>query len=294
LKNIAYRGRGWRYAAFLPLIAALLVFGAVACGDDDNDEQDENTIVATATSPAAANTPAATSPTARPSASPAATTTGGSGATAGRLSDLNSYRYTLKMEGMGGPLTQLTDVVPGATPGSNTVLDISGTYIKPDKAVLSIQAGSFAITQTMIGNQQWVAIGSLVQGPSPLTGQTAGDLSFAALFWDESFVPAAGDFSCSGSRETVNGISTRKCEIDRATFDRLRNLAGGNSFASVEAGIKDVSSMSFEAWMADAGYPVRLRVDMAGKDTSDRDFRLKVDMDITDINSSSLTVTPPS
>jgi hypothetical protein len=166
-------------------------------------------------------------------------------------------------------------------------MEFSGAYVKPDKGEQRISFAGLVFSQTTIGRQQWVSFGGLTQGPTTLaSAPSVSDLSFAADLWDESpFV----EFNCTGNRETVNGVSARKCSIDRATFDRLQQLGGG---AFVDDEIKEVTSLSFDLWTSDTRHPIRMRMDIAGIDLSNANFRFKIDMDITDINSN-ITINPP-
>ena len=236
--------------------------------------------------PSAQATLPANSPTADP------TSTSG-GTSSGRLQDLDSYRYKVKLEGSGGPLTDLSaglGSIPGASAGDDVSMEVTGAYVKPDRAEMTISVGGISVALTSIGQQEWVSIGGLVQGPMPISSAAAGDISIAVAFWDDGFLNSAGNFVCTGDRENVNGVSTRKCSIDKETFDQLRQLGG--VFGDEESGIRDLTTFALELWVADAGYAVRVRAEMAGKDTGDNDFSLKVELDVTDVNAN-IEISPP-
>ena len=217
------------------------------------------------------------------------------------LGDLSSYKCTLKIVGQGGPLSELEALYSSSTnsSGGQTVsFDASVTYVRPDKAQLTLKLGSETFGQTTIGRQQWSTLGSLTVGPNAVGALSPAELSLCASFWDDGFASGASAFQCSGNRESVNGLQTRKCSIDRGTFDQVRQFLGG-VLSDSESGIKDLSRFEMELWVSEGsnsiagGLPVRLRADMAGKDASSRDFSMKIEMDVTNINDSSLKVTAP-
>jgi hypothetical protein len=128
--------------------------------------------------------------------------------------------------------------------------------------------------------------------------QTAGDLSLCAAFWDEGFAESGNAFQCSGDRESLNGQQTRKCSIDRQTFDQIKQFLGG-VLSDPDSQIRELTRFQMEMWVTAGtnsipeGLPVRFRTDMAGKDASGRDFSMKVDLDVTNINDSGLSVSAP-
>jgi len=140
------------------------------------------------------------------------------------------------------------------------------------------------ISRTVIGQQEWSSFNGTTTGPSPVTSTDPDDLSLAVAFWDDGFLDNASDFNCSGSKETVNGVATRKCSIDKDTFQKLANLSGGSVGGS---NFKQLDSFTFDAWLAeDKGYPVRFNAAMKGKDNDNQDFNFTIALDVTDINKS--------
>jgi hypothetical protein len=266
---------------------ALAVFLA-ACGGDSGDSSSPTATTA-AGSATGETTRSATSST--PSSNPTAAGTATSG-NVSRLADLDSYRYTLVMEGRGGPLAGLADAFDeSADPNADVTMEVSGVYVKPDKGQVTITIGGLEIGITTIGTQQWTSFSGVTSGPQQIPAPSAGDLSFAASFWDEGFLTSAENFDCTGSTETVNGVQTRKCSIDAETFEQLRQLGG--IFSAEESDIEDLDRFVFELWLTASGHPVRLITEMEGTDTSGDDFVLRVNMNITEINSSSLQVRAP-
>lgn len=263
----------------IAVLAALLV----ACGgDSDNGSAGADP---TATQPVAT---AATGGSASPSnrATPGATVTNQG------LANLNSYKYTLKMSGTGGPVGDITSGLSdlaGGTPSANVVMEISGAYIKPDKAQTSIKIAGFETSTVVIGNQQWATFAGQTIGPQPATAADLADANFLEGFWEgEELTQNIKDFNCSG-KENVNGVSATKCTADKAVIDRMTQ-ADPSLLANLDA--TSLSRAQIDIWIADAGYPVRMRMDIAGKDTANKDFPFKVEMDLTDINGN-FQITPP-
>lgn len=264
---------------FFGLAGTALLGGLlIACGggDDDGDSGSNNPPAeATSGSGSSSNTPAAGS-----TAPSGSNNSGGNAAVA----DLNSYKYTMKFTGNGGPVADILESIPGAS-----TVEFSGAYIKPDKATTSIKAGSFESISTIIGNQQWTSFGGLVQGPTPATATDVTDANFlAAFFEDDGFNNSLKDFDCGGS-ENVNGVSARKCTLDKAGFEKLvqsnPDFAGGIEYSSL-------SKAESQVWLTEKDYPVRMRMDVAGKDTANKDFAFKIEVDVTDINGN-FTISPP-
>jgi hypothetical protein len=275
---------GIKRRVFALAAGAMLVALLAACGGDKNNDKS-----ATST-PSSADTSGA--PAATPATSATATGSGsapGGSASAG-LSNLNSYKYSLKMSGNGGPVGDITEGLAGlGADSADAVLEVTGSYIKPDKAQTSIKVAGFETSTTVIGNQQWNTFGGQTQGPNPATASDLADANFLMGFWQgDDLSSNIKDFKCSG-KENVNGVSAQKCSADKATLDKMAKddpefLQGINATS--------LSDAQIDIWLADAGYPVRMRMDVSGKDTANKDFNFKVEMDVTDINGS-FQIAPP-
>ncbi|HXH22464.1 MAG TPA: hypothetical protein VNN10_10565 [Dehalococcoidia bacterium] len=213
----------------------------------------------------------------------------------GRLADLNSFKSSLKISGFGGPLAELQAFFGGGltgtpSPNQQVSFEVEGVYVKPERGQQTIKLGALTVVQTTIGRQQWTSFSGILSGPSGSSGSLE-DYSLVASLWDENFLDVAPPFTCVGGRENVNGVATRKCGIDAQTFNALSGFIGPFLDSSE---ISRLDRFSFEIWVAEAGeYPVRIRLEMAGKDASNRDFSMRMDVDITDVNSSSNRVEQP-
>jgi hypothetical protein len=271
----------------LAMATILAVVCLAACGGD-GEEEGAPAAAATATV-TEAETPAAGAET------PAATSTPSeAGLAPGSLAGLNSYRYTMKMEleGLESSLAEEMAAIPGQDPtamADSLEMEISGAFVAPDKAEsrMRISGVDDELALTVIGNQQWVELGDMAIGPIEAMGDVS-ELDFALMMWEE-FSGEAGGLSCaSEKKETVNDVPTNYCGIDKVTFEQLSSLFGGTE----EMG--DIDEMNLEMWLAeDGGWPVRLRVHVAGTDETGQEFDAKLEMDVTDVNED-IEIKPPS
>jgi hypothetical protein len=271
--------------------AGAIVLLAAACGGSDDSKTNDSSLNSNDNT-SSSSQPASTATSGSSSSSSSGNSSSGNVKTA-QLSSLESYRYTLKMEGTGtgGPLADIRDSlasVPGGTPAranDAVTFNVDGAFVKPDKAQWKIKVGSFEVAQTVIGKQEWVTFGGQTQGPQPATSLDPNDLSLAAAMWDQSNLPddVSGKMSCASGKETVNGVSTRKCDLDKAALSSMQKDLEG-FFQDVS--LKDLNAFNMSLWLADQGYPVKMNVDIAGKDASSRDYALTMQMNLTDINKS--------
>ncbi len=287
----------------LVIATILVIVSLAACGGDG---EEEGAPAATATTPTATEegtpaaaedgTPAAAAtPTVTEGETPAAAATPAEGAVStGSLTGLDSYRYSMKMEleGLESLLADEMSAIQGQDPTAMTEglkLEIEGAFVAPDQAESRMQISGVddELVLVVIGDQQWVQLGDMAIGPMETTGDVS-ELDFALMMWEE-FSEGAGGLTCANEKkETVNDVSTNYCGIDKATYEQLSSLFGGTE----EMG--DIEEMSLEMWLAeDGGWPVRLRVHVAGTDETGQEFDAKLEMDVTDANED-IEIKPPS
>jgi hypothetical protein len=233
-------------------------------------------------------------PTPTPPPTPTSAATPSEAAIApGSLGDLDSYRYsmTMELEGLESVISESLGALTGeATTAPETMeIEISGAFVAPDKAEIHMRISGLddELAMTIIGNQQWVKLGDLAMGPLEFT-EDISEMDFALAMW-EGFSQEADGLTCTSERrETVDDVPARYCGIDRATFERPGSLFGGTEE------IDNVDELSLDMWLAeDGGWPVRLRVYMAGTDESGQEFEAKLEMEITDVNEQ-IEIKPPS
>jgi hypothetical protein len=278
------------HARILPGLGSLAVaLALIACGGDKEETADADT-------PEASNPTSAPAATARPGSSPAPSATSrstSSSALSGRLPDLNSYKYAFKLEGTAGLIAEISGSTLPSNVNPNTgtaTFEAKGSYIKPDKGEATMSFAGNSVTRVVIGRQQWTTVGGVTQGPTQISSTNEETYSVVASFWDSSATEALKDFTCGSGRETVNGVSTRKCTAEKSTIQRLNNE--GKLFTTGELDLKEFSNGSAEIWVAEGDKVIRFRASIAGKDSSNRNVTFKMEVDISDINGS-FSINPP-
>lgn len=167
-------------------------------------------------------------------------------------------------------------------------MTVTGTYVRPDKAILTVKTPQGEVTQTIIGQEIWRTIGTQINGPLAVAPQSQAELTFIAAIWDRT--DFGNGINC-GAKEEVNGVSARKCSIDKATYQKTGEPFGGLISAST---IRDPSTFSWDIWLADNGnYPVRMRANLAGKDIAAEDYSVRLELDMTNVNDKSIQVNRP-
>jgi hypothetical protein len=139
-----------------------------------------------------------------------------------------------------------------------------------------------------LARQQWLIVNGVARPPTNLLAPTEEDYSYVTFAWDDD--EWLKDYTCATSRETVNGFSTRKCSADRPTIERLNRE--GELFSGISLDIQQFTTATAELWIMDNNKPVRARLNLAGTDSARRNFALKLELDLTDINAT-LTINPP-
>lgn len=259
-------------------IGAIAALTLSACGGGGDDPDPTATTgsgsTGTSSTPASGTTPST-------SATSSSGSTGGT-ITRASIASLNSYKYSIKMSGTGGPLEDITGELSGlGGSNSNLSFEIAGAYIRPDKAQTSIKFGDLETSTVIVGNQQWSTFGGMTSGPTPATATDVADANFLADFWtDDDLGSAIKEFKC-GNKENVNGVSATKCTLDKAGFEKQAAETDG-FLGNID--VSTLSTANVDVWIADAGHPVRMRMDVAGKDADSQDFNFKVEMEVTEVN----------
>jgi hypothetical protein len=206
-----------------------------------------------------------------------------------RISTLCSYRYTISIIGQNGPMIRFSNFT-GATTGNVQIAQI-GQYIAPDRATNAINFGFLTSSSTVIGNQLWVKANTQIVGPSTIDEERAKSINVPISYWDTTgMLEDFGAFTCARNLETINGVPTRACAMDVDHYKANRPRFGG---LLNDASIKDVSDFICEVALSQEGYPIRLRIGIAGTDTQDKEFRVSFQMDLLDLNSKDIKIEPP-
>jgi hypothetical protein len=272
------------------VLAVVAVTGVVFVAGRVKSDGDGGEEVASSAAPVATPTGSGTTST-RPAAR--GTPVGG----AGKLNDLSSYRFAMRIEGSGGPLEGVASTFQAlqtGTPDSrqDLVMEVNGAFVKPDRGQQTLKLGTFNLDITTIGKQQWTRVFGIQTGPES-AARTTEDYSFAASIWDEGLVDSFSALGCTGT-DRVNGVAVKKCGVDSDSLGALIDAFGGLS-ADPTSGIRSITGGSMEAWLAQQGnYPVRINVNLAGTGSDNKAFKMKLSLDVTEINSTAIRINPPS
>lgn len=264
------------------LVGGLLTVAVLtACGGDDDDTPADDGV--------AANTPATTATATEPAA-PAVEILAESA--------LDSYRYEVTIELSGIPLGGT--ILPQAS--EDLTVEVSGAVVAPDRQQtrLRVDLGVQAldIETITIGDRLWSrnAGGEWQEAGSPLLAIVAGELDLVSnpgrLFaFDGSEGPALADLQQridAGTlpRELVNGVDALRLDLTGGDFAGL--------FAATSLLPSDASETAeVTLWIAvDGGYPVRLLVEASGGD-GDEEARVRIDVNLIDVNSGAISIEPP-
>jgi hypothetical protein len=196
------------------------------------------------------------------------------------------------MEGTARIIAEISDstVPTGVDPNTGTLLfEVRGSYVRPDRGEYTISLAGQTVRRVTIGTRQWLIVNGVGREPTTLGAPSETDYSYLAFAWDDD--SWLEDYNCSSSRETVNGLPTRKCSADRTTLDRLNRA--GELFSGLSVPIQQLTTATADLWVTDNNKPVRASLSLTGADSAGRNITFKLEINITDINAS-LTINPPS
>lgn len=252
-----------RSRRLLLLAGGLIAATVIACGGGDDKEPSDATAVTS-------------NGTAVPSAAAGSTPGASTGVTL--LADLKSYKYTLTISGNGGPVAGLL----GSSGASS--FKVTGAYIKPDKQQIVAEVGSITGETIIVGGQQWSRANGVLTGPIATDEYSLRRANPILAFWDGGPLrEIIREFNCAGAPSSMNGVQARKCTLDKAGYEKVAKSWGDFLGGLIH---QSYSRASAEVWMAQEGFPVRMRLDVAGKDKDGKDFDYKLEMDLSDINGS--------
>lgn len=270
-----------RWLTLLGLVAALALVAGACGSDDDDDAPDGGT-------PAAGATPTATA-TATPTPEPTIQ--------ARTFEALDSYRYEVVMTLAGDLFSE--DLPPGLDLGGTEMeLTVSGVRVNPDRehthTVASLGFLSFTVEAITIGDEQWTRESGRAwsQSSADLPGGVPGDLDvrpgnvFGDDWSDEDVERLQALFDAHPyETETVNGLVARHYTFTAEEFAAL--FEGDDALLQQTEDLE----LSFDLWVSEEfGVPVRLLMVALTEEGAEA---IRLTMDITDVNDSSLSVEPP-
>ncbi len=273
--------------------AVIVAVVAVACGGSSSGNDTSTPSSAEAQTPGV--TPSGQTPAAKVTQQPSASGTPVS-INADALQNLRSYRYhvTFDMSGAG------TDQAIG--------FDQTGAFVAPDRSSAKCTGGFGDLLKIQeeditIGNQTWVKDDTTNGSFQLKTDQGSATCTFTPQDILSSF--SSTDFSgIKGSKETVNGVSAVRYDMDETSAKQMLDVARALGAAQDPSSLPPDLKFTFSVWIADdGGYPVRELLDMSGTmaptptdpqaAATPQQFTFKVETNITNVNDESIQINPP-
>ena len=271
------------------LLSALLALAVVAaaCGDDDDEG-----VAADAKARGPTSTAAAQAPTQAPPptlAAPAA---------------LKSFRYDMTMELSGSAASGGSGLPSGVS--LDLKIEMSGTVISPDREQSKLTADFGFLKLDMetirIGDSVWTRMpGGEWQEETAGLGELGLDFSVSPvdlLGADET----GGGFETlrsvlgglGGANERVNGVDAVRYDLTSEQFTQAfpsGGLPGGLSEGAPEGTLDE---MTVQLWIArDSGIPVRIVIEATAGEGAD-EGTVRLDLNLSDLNSSEIEIEPPA
>ncbi len=276
-----------RWLRPLWLLSALLALAVVAaaCGDDDDEGSAADAEAGAPTSTATAQAQAPP-----PTLAPAAA--------------LKSFRYEMTMELSGSAASGGSGLPSGVS--LDLKIEMSGAVISPDREQSKLTADLGFLKLDMetirIGDRVWTRqSGGEWQEETAGLGELGLDFSLSPvdlLGADET----GGGFETlrsvlgglGGTNETVNGVDAVRYDLTSEQFTQAfpsGGLPGELSEGTPEDTLED---MKVQLWIArDTGIPVRLIMEASTGDGDD-EGKMRIELNLTDLNSSEIEIEPPA
>lgn len=210
------------------------------------------------------------------------------------LSDLKSFRFSasLKMD-LGDIAASLSDDEDdlGAALGASFLalfsdIKLEGAVHLPDKSHFKMTFAGETMEYIQVGAKAWMKEGGAWEETEP-DPNFAFNADSSPLDMFTSALPDDVLKGAKTSRQRVNGVDTTHYSFDKEALDQLAATVG-DSLGSNE----EIASANLDIWLTNEGVPVKVVMDVAGKDESGQAISFKLEMNITDINSN-IEIKPP-
>lgn len=268
------------------LLSAATIVGvmAVACGGGGGTSTPTAADSQTPGATKAAGSPAAQATTASSNATPVSINLGA-------LQKLRSYRYHVTFD------------MSGAGSDQSISFDQTGAFVAPDRSSAKCTGGFGDLLKIeeediKIGDQTWVKDDTTPTGSFELKSDAS---SATCTFTPADILSSFSNTDLSsikGSKETVNGVSAVRYDMDELSAKQLASALGAGTDSSLPPDLK----FTFSIWLAeDGGYPVRELLDMSGTmaptptqaSATPQQLTIKVETNITNVNDESIQINPP-
>ena len=270
-----------RIKAILMGGAGLLAALAVACGGGDSDEAGSNgdTNGGNGGEAVAGNdAPAGGS----------AQQTVNLNESAARLSELTSFRFDMSMAFDFGESADSEDpdaALAAAMMAAFGNISAEGAFVAPDSMAITASFIGQEFSFVQIGDEAWERVGDTWE---PTTAE-------ASLFSMEDPASMVTDFLpdevlevAETSRETINGVDAIRYSFDKETLEAAATELGEDT-----SDFAELTNANLDIWLTEDGIPVRILMDISGQDETGSAMSMNLEMNISDINSDSVTIERP-
>ncbi len=209
-----------------------------------------------------------------------------------KLADLKSFRYDFKLNidlgdapsaGSGGE----GDAFGAALLALFSNIQAEGAYVAPDQVQVSTTFAGQKFEFIQIGDEAWQNDGSGWETTD--AGSSMFDLSSGPTSMFNDLLPQQVLNVASTKHEKVNGVDTTRYSFDKDSLMQAAEAMGETD----TTGLSDVESADLSLWLTDNGIPVKVSVNLAGKDDSGQEVSFTLEMNINDINSDSIQIDRP-
>lgn len=279
----------WLRPVWLLSLLLALTLVAAACSDDDDEGVAAGAEAGGQTSTAAAQASTQTPP---PTLAPPAA--------------LKSFRYDFTMELSGAAASEGSGLPSGLSIDLELEIEMSGAVISPDREQSKLTADLGFLKLDMetirIGDRVWTRqSGGEWQEQTASLGDLGFDFSVSPLDLLGADETGSGFETLrsvlgglDGENERVNGIDAVRYDLTSEQFTQAfpsGGLPGGLSQGAPEGTLED---MKVQLWIArDSGVPVRIVIEATTGEGPD-EGTMRLELNLTDINSSEIEIEPPA
>lgn len=203
------------------------------------------------------------------------------------LQNISSFRFDLSMKVEMGPPVAGGSNSPDAAFATAFLgllgnLAATGSYVAPDQAEVTLTFFGQEMSYVQIGSKAWEKTGS-----SWKATVAGNDFAFTPTDIFDQWIPAQVLKGGRVTLETVNGVSATRYSFDKDAMEKFAHEFGdGTNF-------QDLSEGSLDLWVTDDDLPVKLSLNVTGKDADGQETTIKVEMNIRDLNDASIKIKAP-
>lgn len=261
--------RGLSGLVCLLLALTVVIVGAMACGGGEEGPSGSPSVSPSAEEPALAACQA--------------------------LNDLERYHYVSYFKMESPEAFEETPAQPHETPLRSITRPFAGDFlfeykmdaffVAPDRTELVIDAGTgVELGMIAIGEDVWLNLdGAWVEADAPLPPYRPDRVCFA-------FVPVLDLSTAQPEVEKIDDLNTIHYALEEVVAgDSMRTMFGSGSDLHLV-----VHKVSVDIWLEERDkWPVRMEIRGSGFYSDERELRMELVIDVTDVNSEKIRVEPP-